>query len=191
MLYLTVICGANLLFALLHSIGQPSVPHFFAMLGLSLLYTASVIAVDGILAFLIRRLPERWFSPERNAFSVCPRERRLYAALGVKRWKDYVPELGVFTGFHKNRLESATDRSYLQRFLLESNYGVVIHLSNVMLGFLILLLPFGRSLSLALPVASVNAVLSLLPIMILRYHTPPLLRLYHRSLKSDTAKKRK
>ena len=183
MLYLTVILVANLLIALRNSISQLSLIGYFSALGMSLAYTVTVIAVDGVFAFLIRRLPERWFLPENPAFSVSPCERRIYGALGVRRWKDCVPELGVFTGFHKDHLESTGDTAYLRRFLLESNYGVVIHLLNAVFGFLILFLPFASRATVALPVAVVNFVLSILPVMILRYHTPVLLRLYRRSIK--------
>lgn len=190
MLYLTVILVANLLIALLNSLFAFSALRYFGALGMTLLYTVAVIAVDGVFAFLIRRLPERWFRPENPSFAVSPRERRIYSALGIKRWKDLIPELGVFTGFHKDRLESTSDTAYLCRFLLESNYGVLIHLANAVSGFLILLLPFASRVCIALPVACVNFVLSILPVMILRYHTPVLLRLYRRSLRKDAKVKR-
>jgi hypothetical protein len=156
----------------------------------SLLWAASAAAavflLDAITAFLIRRLPERWFSPLSPAFSVGEKERRLLRRLGVLRWKHLVPEWGACSGFRKNELQSATEKEYLARFLLESNYGVVIHLVNAIVGFALLPIPFVGGITVGLPVAVINGFLSLLPVMILRYHTAPLRRLYTRAQKRGT-----
>ena len=143
---------------------------------------ASVIALDGVVAILIRRLlPTSWFSADRECFFVGKRERDLYRRLGIKRWKELVPELGGFTGFHKNKLQSVSDLRYLERFLVESNYGVVIHLANAVLGFLIFFLPFCSAASIWVPIFAVNFFLSLMPVAVLRYTCYTLQRLYKRS----------
>ena len=141
----------------------------------------AVVLIDGVFAFLVRRLPERWFSPANAFFSVTERERRLYRRLGIHRWKAYVPELGCFTGFHKDHLRDPFDRAYTARFLMESHYGVVGHIAGAVLGFSIMFLPFLPPLRIALPIAVINLILNLLPTMILRYNTPALLRLYRRN----------
>jgi hypothetical protein len=183
MFYFLSIFGGGALIALLNYIfqGGGTLLSFLSLLALTFIQVAAVFIIDGILAFIIRRLPERWFSPEASAFSVGQRERTLYRRLGIRRWKRYVPEWGCFTGFHKDRLVSKSDREYLGRFLLESNYGVAGHIAGAVLGYLIMLLPLPRPLTVALPVAAVNTVLSLLPTAILRYNTPPLQRLYRRA----------
>ena len=148
--------------------------------------TVAVIAVDGAGAFIIRRLiPEHLFAPDCPAFAVGAKEQKLYRRLKINTWKDKVPELGVFTGFNKSRFESSTDVDYLGRFLVESNYGVVIHLENAIFGWLILFIPFCRMPSIWLPIAAVNFVLSLLPVAVLRYNTRPLRFLYSRSIKKS------
>lgn len=187
MLYLIVIIGATgLIFLGNVLLSLPATPGVIAEYALSSLSAAvAVIAIDGLFAFLIRRLPEKWFAPTVRLFSVSGGERRLYAKLGIKRWKNLVPELGMFTGFHKDSLRESRDAAYLARFLLESNYGVAIHLFNVFDGAFLLLIPFVGIPSIAIPVALVNAVLSFLPVMILRYHTPPLRRLYLHALKAE------
>ena len=144
---------------------------------------AAVFLLDAITAFLIRRLPEGWFAPLSSVFAVSEKERRRLRRLGVLRWKHLVPEWGACSGFRKNELQSATESAYLGRFLLESNYGVVIHLVNFAVGFLLLPIPFVGGITVGLPVAIVNGLLSLLPVMILRYNTAPLRRLYTRALK--------
>ena len=142
--------------------------------------TLTVILVDGIGAFLSRRLPEKYFEASKTK-APSERERKLYRKLGIKRWKNKVPELGGFTSFHKDHLESAIDKSYLAKFLLEANYGIVCHAVNVMTGFLIIFIPFCGPLTVTLPVAAVNAFLSALPIFILRYNNAALYRAYKRA----------
>ena len=188
MLYITVVAIATVLISLA-SFAVGGIHDAWA-LALSLFGTlfavAAVFAVDGVLAFVARQLPERWFSPDSPLFSVSERERRLYRALGIKGWKKYIPEWGCFTGFHKDRVRSTSDSAYLGRFLLESNYGVLGHLAGGLLGFLIILIPNIRPLSVGLPVAAVNLVLNLRPTALLRYNTPSLRHLYHRALDRES-----
>lgn len=149
--------------------------------GLSVLGTVEVIAVDGVTAWLIRRLPERYFSAERRISRVSKGEKDFYRKIKVKAWKDKVPELGGFTGFHKDKVRSTTDRAYLARFVLECNYGVVIHLVNGICGFVILGAPFCLPIGIGFPVAMVNLVLSVLPVAVLRSNLAPLGYLYRKS----------
>lgn len=180
MYYTATIAAANVIIILVNALcaGKLWQTALFSVLG-----TVSVIAFDGITAFLIRRLPEKWFAPEKNGFKVFRFEKRLYSKLKVKRLASFVPELGGFTNFHKDKLESTTDGDYLSRFLLESNYGVAIHIVNAVGGFVIGFLPFCGGAGIWIPVACVNFVLSMLPVFILRNNTPSLLFLYKRAQK--------
>ena len=186
MLYLIIIGGSMLLIMQLNYIyalpafvegGAPGI-----MLS-TVLGTISVIAWDGIQALLIRRLlPKCLFLPGRLLFSVSKSERAFYRKLRINEWKDLIPELGGFTNFRKSQFSAPGDGAYLERFLLESNYGVIIHLANAVLGYLILLLPWCSEMSVGLPIALVNTILSLLPVAILRFNTAPLYSLYQRAL---------
>ena len=151
--------------------------------GATVLLTAAVIAVDGIFAFLLRRLPARWFHYDRALFRVGTWEGRLYRALGVKHLARVVPDLGCFTSFPKQHLATPHDAAYTERYLLEAAYGIVIHAVNVPTGFLILLILPQYALTVALPVAAVNLVLSLLPVFLLRSNFPALLRLHRHNMK--------
>ena len=186
MFYLFTITGATLLIALFNFLLSATYSwlEFGSILLWTSLGTVSVIAIDGFLAFVIRRMPEKWFSPEAKAFSVPKWERNLYRKTKINVWKKHVPEWGCFTGFHKDELRDASDAKYIGRFLLESNYGVLGHVAGAIFGFLIILLPFLRPLTMALPIAIVNFILSMLPTMILRYNTTPLRRLYKRAADS-------
>ena len=167
----------------------------FAAFGSVALYTAFAIAfifaLDAVLAFLSRRLPQKWFAPLAPFFDVGKREVKLLRFFRVPRWKHRIPEWGALTSFRKNKLASATDADYLGRFLLESNYGVVIHWANAILGFaLIAIPPYYTMLGVSIPVALVNLFLSLLPTMILRYNTPALRRVYRRALRKQEREER-
>ncbi|MBQ8432684.1 MAG: hypothetical protein IJX28_07345 [Clostridia bacterium] len=187
MFYFITIASATLLIALLNLLldGLWSLYAYGEHLLFTTLGVAAVIAVDGILAFILRRLPEKWFLPEAKIFSVGIKERNFYRKIKIQIWKKHVPEWGCFTGFHKDKVQSPNDSTYLGRFLLESNYGVAGHVGGALFGYAILLLPFLRPLTMGLPIAVVNMILSWLPVMVLRSNTMPLRKLYRRSLERE------
>ena len=156
--------------------------------------TVGVIAIDGLGAFLVRRaLPEKWFLPQKKLFTVSKKEHNFYKAIKIKSWKDKVPELGMFTAFSKSEFKSSSDKNYLKRFIIESNFGVICHLQNAIFGFLILFIPYinGANVvfpcyaSIWVPIFAVNFILSMLPVFILRYTSYTLLRLYEKQLKKE------
>ena len=187
MFYLITIFGAALVIALanLCASGTYTAAALAYYVIVVLLGVVAVIAVDGVLAFAARRMPERYFAPEAKMFSVGEREKKFYRSVKIEAWKKYVPELGCFTGFHKDKLRDPRTSAYVGRFLLEANYGVLGHVLGALFGFSIMLLPFLKPFSMALPIAAVNFVLSTLPTMILRYNTPALRRLYRRNLERE------
>ena len=191
MFYLITIFGGAVIIALANFLayGTYTLSALLHCLIAVLLGVIAVITVDGILAFIARRMPERFFAPEAKLFSVGEREKRLYKKMKIDSWKKYVPELGCFTGFHKDKMRDPRTSEYVGRFLLESNYGVLGHVLGALLGFSIMLLPFMDPISMALPIALINFVLSTLPTMILRYNTPALRRLYKRNLEREIRNK--
>lgn len=192
MLYLIIIIvsilltsAANIVFLISHTAADA-----FTVLFNVTLSAIAVIAIDGIFALVIRRLtPQKWYTADKKLFRVSKKERDFYNKLKIKRWKDYIPELGGFTSFHKDVLGSIQDEEYLSRFILEANFGVVIHIANAIFGFLILFLPFGRSVGVWIPVFAVNFVLSILPVFVLRYVSYTLQRLLERTKKGNSALK--
>ena len=190
MLYLTVIIAANVLIVLFNVVfSLPVTIGDALMIALSsVIGTVSVIAVDGITALFIRRaLPEKLFCVKENTFNVGKKERGFYRKIKVNSWKDKVPELGGFTGFHKNKIKSPNDPEYLARFVLEANYGSVIHLANALCGWLIAFIPLCNSFSIWFPIFVVNFVLSLMPVAVLRNNTPSLKYLYFKAKKAESA----
>ena len=138
-----------------------------------------IVAWDGISATLIRHaLPNKWFTKDVKFHHVSKAECKFYELLGIKYWKDHVLELGMFTSFSKKKVADPNDPAYVERFIMECNYGVQVHMWNMALAF-VLLLFFPRDIAIRfiLPAAIANAILSILPTMILRYNIPRLKRL--------------
>lgn len=146
----------------------------------------AIIALDGLFAFLIRRaLPKSWFMHGKRVFEVKKGERDFYNKIKIKAWKDKVPELGGFTGFHKSEFKSSQSAEYLGRFIMEANFGEVIHLENALFGFAICFIPWCSAPSIWIPIYCVNFVLSMLPVFILRYTTYTLNRLYKKQSQKE------
>lgn len=144
----------------------------------------AAIAVDSVFAAVIRWiLPAKWFSVDKKRFAAGKKECRFYEKLGIKKWKEKVIELGVFTGFRKNRIADPTDNAYISRYILEANYGEAVHLACVFCGFLVCFIFPEHFYSVGLPVGFVNMVLNALPFMILRYNLPRLHTLYRYNAK--------
>ena len=152
---------------------------------LALLWAAvafvGAFAIDAAVAALVRLIPAHRFRPEQGIFRVSPRECRLLVRLGIRRWKDRIPETGgLLCNFSKKTVADRTDPAYLTQFIAETCYAELMHLLSIPLGFLVLLfaLLWGSKylFFFALPVAAVNAVLQLLPVLVQRYVRPYLLR---------------
>jgi hypothetical protein len=149
--------------------------------------TICAFIIDGIGATIVRKLlPERWFSVDKKGFCASKKESKFYEKLGIKKWKDKVLELGVFTNFSKSKIQNPNDIQYINRYIVEANFGVVCHIVGVILGLsTIFCCPKDLWLSVGLPVTVVNTVLNGLPILILRYNLPKLHTLYKYNLKKQ------
>ena len=137
------------------------------------------IAINGFFAFIIRRaLPKKWFSGLKKIYSATKKESRFYQTLAIKKWKDKVLELGCFTNFRKNKIYEPKSNDYVGRYILEANFGVVIHFVDLFANF-ILVFMFGKMFfSMTIPIAIIGLFLNLLPLMVLRYNLPKLHALY-------------
>jgi hypothetical protein len=137
--------------------------------------TALQFALDGSIAIVINKMPDRWFGVNNPLYRVSQKERELYKKLKVRLWKDKVWELGGIGGFSKKNLRDPSDPNYIEKFIIECNKGVLTHRLSYPIGFLAMLtLPGICSLTIALPVAMVNLYLNILPTLALRYNTPKL-----------------
>lgn len=184
MLYLIIILVSMALISSANIIFNDTYEWYFYIIFVVGLVVASII-IDGLVALVIRKMPEKWFDYKMKIFNASKSEYKFYKLIGVKKWKDKVLELGMFTNFSKSKIESPKDPEYLRRYILEACYGVIIHYVSFPFAFLILLLDFkmysGESniwLTVCLPVAIVNAILIVLPAFVLKYNLGKLIRLY-------------
>ncbi len=139
------------------------------------------IILDSLAALAIRLTPDRLYPAESPRYRVRSREKKLYLKLGVRVWKDHIPDLGGIGGFSKRRLQAPDDPAYIEKYVIECHKGVLTHRLCYPLGILVMLtLPGLCALTIALPVAVINLILNALPTMALRYNTPMLLGMLKR-----------
>lgn len=150
--------------------------------------TLSVIVIDLIFALIVRRfLPSHWFAVDKKRFAATDGELRFYEQIGIKKWKDKVIELGALSGFRKNRIAEPNSAEYIKRYIVEANFGIVVHIACILFGFLVIFIyPLKFWYCFGFPVAIVNAALNLLPLFILRYNLPKLHRLYAFNVKRNS-----
>ncbi len=140
-----------------------------------ILCTASQFALDGLIAVIINKLPNRFFGINSPLSCVSQAEIAFYKKIKVRVWKDKVWELGGLGGFSKKSLQTPSNAEYIERFIVECNKGVLTHRLSYPIGFLpMLFMPAPYAFTIALPVASVNLFLNILPTIVLRYNTPKL-----------------
>ena len=185
-LYIVAIAGANvfmILFGIFHNVYNLAI---WQIILASIGGTIGVIAIDGVFATIIRRLPNKWFDHDVKFHLVGKKECKLYEALGIKLWKDHVLELGCFTSFSKKTIAEPENKEYMERFILECNYGIWIHIACVILGWLLYLFyPQHLYAYFPLTICIVNSILNILPTMILRYNVPRLHRMRNLLIKKE------
>lgn len=147
--------------------------NFLAVLGYTALAVVAVIVVDALVSTIARILPKKCAQHDKKIYTVSTKEKKFYEKLKIRKWKDYVPEIGHFTGFRKNKIADPKSIEYLDRFLLEICYGEIGHFFSLFLGFAILLMfPLTNMWwAISIPVAIVNVFLNLPSLFILRYNS--------------------
>lgn len=159
---------------------------------LMVLFWVAVLAIacgliDGVVALLVHLLPSKMFNPNRKVFNVSDKKLRFYQKLGVKKWKDRVPDLGQFSNFKKNKIKEPFNLKYIYKFLVENCYGDMIHIISAFMGFaIVLFMPLNLAISMAFPIATINFIINYLPVMIQRYNRPKLMSIYNRLLNSES-----
>ena len=150
-----------------------------------------------ILAYLFGLLPEKFYNPFRKIFKVFKWESKFYEAIGVKRYKETVPELGKkLTGFDKSKIDKPDDPEYLYKFLTENTKGSFLHTISIIWGFIsiipmIFIYHNYCIYSFAIPAILINTFYHFIPLSTLRYLRPRLIKLYNISLKIKERKEKK
>ena len=198
LLYIIIIIIGTALTATLNILFNPLYhDKWWLYIVITLGFVVAAIIIDALVALIIRRcLPEKCLEKDRWIFRTGKAEMKFYTFLKVQKWKDFIPELGSFTGFHKNKVANPFDNEYIGRFIIEAKYGVLIHFLSVPASFLVLLCDYNMYtghpnliLTIALPVAVVNAILIVLPAFILKYNLPRLTHIYENNIYLEKRKK--
>ena len=187
-LYLSIIFIAMVFISLLNCL--------FNLIGNNILYicllvvivTLAQIVIDVILATIFRWcIPKKFVLPTKKFFCATKKEARFYELIGIKKWKDKTLDLGNFTGFSKSKLGNVNDVKYVERFIVEANYGVLVHLACIIIGFVVIFIcPLPYRWTIGLPVWLINLLLNGMSTFILRYNLPKLHVLYNYNLKRQT-----
>ena len=185
-LYLSVIGAAMFLILVVNIVFNTAV--WYNVIIAVILCTAAQFALDGIIAIIIGKLPDRLFGIDNRLYLVSEREKNFYKKIKVRNWKDKVWELGGLGGFSKKNLANPGSKEYIEKFIIECNKGVLTHRLSYPIGFLpMLFIPDVCAFSIALPVAVVNLFLNILPTLALRYNTPKLKIMLQRLEKKQKA----
>ena len=172
-LYLTVIGIAMLVISVTNILFGTAA--WYTVIVLVVMCTALQFALDGLVAILINKIPDRFFAVDNPLYTVSDAEKNFYKKIKVRSWKDKVWELGGLGGFSKKNLAKPGSPEYIEKFIIECNKGVLTHRLSYPIGFLpMVFIPNVCAFSVALPVAIVNLFLNILPTLILRYNTPKL-----------------
>lgn len=173
-----IICGINIVLC---------TASWYNVIIAVVLCTAAQFALDGFIAVIINKMPNKLFGADNPLFNVTQAEKKFYKKLRVRSWKDAVWELGGLGGFSKKNLTNPESSEYIERFIIECNKGVLTHRMSYPVGFLpMLFIPDVCALTIALPIAAVNLFLNILPTLVLRYNTPKLQAILKRMRRKPT-----
>lgn len=175
LIYLVIIVITFLLCVLLNLLfGLESFPRILLIFAVDVL---GAFIIDAIIAFVVRRLPNKWFNHKFKIFKIFKFEKKLYTFLGIKKWKDHIPELGQLTNFKKNKIQDPRSIEYLDRYLMEACYGETIHFVSIIFGFAVIGIDFAfnaNPLTFGVLVGIANSIISFLSFAILRFNRPKL-----------------
>jgi len=147
--------------------------------------TAAVIGIDGLVAHICHK-NQRRIDPFSRFFNVTKRQKNVLAKLGIRKIKNYLPDLGILVKFPKGKIVDPKSKEYVYTYIMESCSGELGHILGAFFGFLIVfifppgLFPLWYWLCFGIPVASVNFVLCILPPLALRYNRYSLSQIYFR-----------
>ena len=189
MLYLLIIVTSGFLISFVTALVAEL--NFFYVYLITSLAILAMVLVDGAVATVSRLLPKCCANHESKIYVVTKEEKKFYEKIKIRQWKEYVPEMGHFTGFRKNKLVDPKSLEYVERFLLESCYGEIGHFFSCILGFVVLLFyPVAEIwLAVSIPVAIINIFMNLPSLFILRYNSYKLRVLRNSLVKKQTRAK--
>lgn len=137
-------------------------------------------------AIIIRMLPQKWFVPENKIYIVKDKERQFLLSIGIKKWKDKIPELGQTVNFKKDKLADANSATYIRKFLIETCYAETLHISCCVTALIAMFfMPDGNFWNISFPIAVIYSIYNLPSILIQRYNRPRLIAQLKRLTKNQ------
>lgn len=195
MLYILIIFIGTLISTILGlSVGVPladvSESRVFAIIIISLLV---LVIIDAVCALFVRYcLPKKVFNPMLKVYKVAKGEKKFYERLGIRKWKDRIPEAGqIFANFSKTEVSDMTNNEYVLKFISETIYAEIMHWLSAFFSFLIIFIDLRLALTVGLPLVIGNIILNILPVMVQRYNRPKLMVLYERNKRLEQKRKEK
>lgn len=145
---------------------------------LNLLISFAIVLLPSFfVAVVIRILPKSWFDYNNKIYYVSEKEKNMLVKLGIRSWKDKIPDLGNTVKFKKAKLEDSKNIEYLKKFIQETCYGEMVHKYCILSALLSLFfVPRYLLLPMALPIAIVYSCLNIPSILIQRYNRPRLIK---------------
>lgn len=126
-------------------------------------------------AVVIRLLPKKWFNPDNKIYYVGEKERNFLLKIGIKKWKDKIPEMGQTVNFKKDKLVDANNVEYIQKFLVETCYAESLHICCAISALVAMFfMPAGNFWNISFPIAIIYAIYNIPSILIQRYNRPRL-----------------
>ncbi len=148
-----------------------------------------LLLIDAIVAIIVHALPRRWVNPFKKIFKVYNWERKFYLSLGIKHWKDRIPETGeALTGFAKDKVVDMTNNEYVMKFMEETVYAEILHFLSIIFCIPVIFLNPDLTLLVGLPMFIFNAIIQIMPVMVQRYNRPKLMALYIRNQRREDNK---
>ena len=167
------------------------IAHILPIILAVVLSTIAVIVLDIIFATLVRWvLPKSWFTRDKKGFVPNKLECKFFDKLFIKKWKDKVLELGFATNFSKNKIAEPSNNAYIERYIVEANYGISVHLACMLCGFLVILIYPSLWLMVGLPVNLINILLNFMSFAALRYNLPKLHKVYELNVRRANRNKK-
>ena len=159
---------------------------------ITIIYTfLALFVIDALVAILVRILPKKWVNPFNKIYKVRTWETKLYLKLKVRNWKDKIPETGkALAGFGKDKVLDMNDNRYIYKFMEETVYAEVMHVISAVLSIFVILINLKLWYIVGLPMAIVNFVIQILPVIVQRYNRPKLALLYERNEKKSQQDKK-
>ena len=177
MIYFIIIFAAvalDITAAVIVSVQTGAFSLWYATIGplFTLLY---IFVCMGIVAIFMRVAPSKWWDAKNEFFKIHPGATNFYSKIGIKKWKNKIPDWSASNGFPKGELKS-TDPEYLERFIYETCYGEMLHFLSIFVPITALALFDISFWWYVVPLLVLNALLQIPTIFIQRYNRVRLTR---------------